>query len=547
MHKGAKSAGATDPSMPFATGANDDGFGDMRFPGAAPAAANPAPTESPRSDAGAPDPVADPIASVKAENLTQRQLRMASRIAAMHEIDAESDYDAVVKLRQRGIDPFHRDAVGRILSREGARATATPSPNAPATAPANLPARGRRREIAPIPPAQLPSREEMTEDRRASEIYRIQRDIAKRRRRRLGMLLARLMVFVFIPTIVAGWYYFTIATPLYATKSQFLIQQAGSGGGGSGLGGLLSGTAMATNTDSVSVQNFLSSRDAMLRLDAEQGFKRTFQDPALDPILRLPPDATNEEAYKLYQRFVKIGYDPTEGVIDMEVVSPDPQQSGEFSLALIRYAEGQVDQMTSRLREDQMEGALETYKDAEAKVQDAQRRVQALQEQMGVLDPMAEGSAVMAQVGQLESELTQKRLELGQLQANARPNQSRVQGVQGEIDRLEQMIADTRAQLTEDTGKRASLAAISGDIRIAESELTTRQQLLAAAAAQMEAARIEANKQVRYLSLSVAPVPPDQPTYPRAFQNTLVAFFIFAGIYLMLSLTASILREQVST
>ena len=71
--------------------------------------------------------------------------------------------------------------------------------------------------------------------------------------------------------------------------------------------------------------------------------------------------------------------------------------------------------------------------------------------------------------------------------------------------------------------------------------------LLAGAAAQMESARIEANKQVRYLSLSVAPVSPDEATYPKAFQNTLVAFLIFSGIYLMLSLTASILREQVST
>ena len=70
---------------------------------------------------------------------------------------------------------------------------------------------------------------------------------------------------------------------------------------------------------------------------------------------------------------------------------------------------------------------------------------------------------------------------------------------------------------------------------------------LAAAAAQMETARIEANKQVRYLSLSVAPVAPDEATYPKAFQNTIVAFLIFSGIYLMLSLTASILREQVSS
>ena len=105
----------------------------------------------------------------------------------------------------------------------------------------------------------------------------------------------------------------------------------------------------------------------------------------------------------------------------------------------------------------------------------------------------------------------------------------------------------TRQQLTQGNDTRNSLAAIGGELRVAEAEMLTRQEMLAAAAAQMETARIEANKQVRYLSLSIAPIPPDEATYPRAFQNTLVAFLVFSGIYLMLSLTASILREQVST
>ena len=52
---------------------------------------------------------------------------------------------------------------------------------------------------------------------------------------------------------------------------------------------------------------------------------------------------------------------------------------------------------------------------------------------------------------------------------------------------------------------------------------------------------------IRYLSVGVSPIAPDEPTYPRAFENTILAFLIFAGIYLMISLTASILREQVSS
>ncbi len=533
----------------FAAGAEGDGFPDMRFPGAAPL-----PPKAAVSDVS----IEERILAVRAENLTDRQLRMARRIAAMHEIDVATDHEAVIALRDRGIDPFHRASVGKILSTEGARAQEEAAQEAPpAVSDANMPAqgprpaqqrRGRGTEIVPIPtgPTKLPSRETLTEDRRAAEIIRIQRDIARRRRRRLMMLAARLVTLVGIPTIIAAWYYFTMATPLYATFSQFQIQQAEKASAG-GLGGLFSGTQLATNPDSVSVQSYLTSRDAMLRLDTELGFKRVFQDPAIDPILRLPADASNEETYKLYKDLVKIGYDPTEGLLNMEVIAPDPKLSLDFSHALIKYAEGQVDQMTARLRGDQMEGAIKSYQDAEAKVLDAQRRVQTLQQQLGVLDPVAEGTVIMNQVAELERQLAAKRLELGQLEANVSPNQSRVAGVKGDVSRITAMLDETRSQLTEGNKKRGSLASISGEIRIAESDLATRQELLAAAAAQMETARIEANKQVRYLSLSVAPVAPDEATYPKAFQNTIVAFLIFSGIYLMLSLTASILREQVSS
>ena len=535
---------AEDHANLFSPGADDDGFGNMRFPGAAPQATNPAAAQQ---AAPAPTDGADMqqrIAAVRAENLTERQLRMARRIANMHQLEVETDFEAVVALRDRGIDPFHRAAVGKILSEEGSRAQATPAPNAPVALPRNR--RGKGTEIAPIAPGSLPQRDAFSEDRRAAEIIRIQKDIARRRRRRLFMMCVRLAMFVALPTIIAGWYYFRVATPLYSTISQFQIQQAEKASSG-GLGGLFSGTQLATNPDSVSVQSYLSSRDAMLRLDAELGFKQAFQDPAVDPILRLAPDASNEQTYKVYRNSVKIGYDPTEGVINMEVIAPDPKLSQEFSLALIKYAEGQVDQMTARLRADQMEGAVKTYEDAEKKVLDAQRRVQDLQQKLGVLDPVAESSVVMGHIAALETQLSEKRLELGQLLANSNPNQSRVAGTRGDISRIEEMLADTRAQLTEGNNSRGSLAAIAGEIRIAESDLLTRQELLAASAAQMESARIEANKQVRYLSLSISPVPPDEATYPKAFQNTIVALLLFSGIYLMLSLTASILREQVSS
>ena len=494
----------------------EDGFAAMPVRAPAPdAAARPAPPAQ---------GVAAEIAAIRGEGLTGRQLRMARRVALQHGLEPTSDYDAVRLLRRRGIDPFHRGGLFEVIAGgQGA-----------------LPAPGATPGARPATPA------DDAEAARAREILRIQRDIARRRQRRLAMLALRLMVFVLLPTLVAGWYWFRIATPLYGTQSEFVIQQADSGAAGGGGGGMFAGMSLATAQDSITVQSYLLSRDAMLRLDRDHGFRAHFSRPEMDPRNRLAPEATMEAAYRLYQRMITIGFDPMEGILRMEVVAADPATSATFARALIGYAEEQVDQLTQRLRADQMDGARDSYDAAETRVLAAQARVLELQERLGVIDPADETGGIMGRIAGFETELARKRLELGQHLANARPNPARVDGVRGDIARLEAMIADLRAPLTRGAEGAASLAAMTGQLRIAEADLATRQQLLAQAAQLLEAARIEAGKQVRYLSLGVPPVPPDEATYPRAAENTLLALLVFGGIYLMMSLTVSILREQVA-
>ncbi|RME13779.1 MAG: capsule biosynthesis protein [Alphaproteobacteria bacterium] len=473
------------------------------------------------------------LAAIRKEGLTGRQLRMARRLAQKHGLPATSDYDAVRLLRRAGIDPFLRANMLQLVTADGA-------PLQP-----DDKADGVKLPQTVSPGQKLPAEPALDAAERARAVMEIQQDIARRRRRRTLLLLTRLAFFVFLPTLLAGYYFYVIATPMYETRSEFVIQKAEAAS--SGLGSLFAGSGLATSQDSITVQSYLTSRDAMLRLDAELGFKKHFQNPAIDPIQRLPADASNEEAFKLYKRNVKIGFDPTEGIIKMAVVAASPEMSQKFSEALIRYAEERVDNLTARLREDQMAGAKKSYEDAERKRAEAQARVLALQEKLGVYDPTTEASSLAGQISGFESTLRQKQLELQQLLDNPRPNKARVDGVRGDIRRLEALIADLRSKLTESGGTASgeSLAQITGQLAVARADLETRNALLQAALEQLESARIEANKQTRYLSLGVKPVAPDKPTYPKAFENTVLSFLIFSGIYLMISITGSILREQI--
>ncbi len=504
------------------------------------------PVASPRAAEGthvAPTPTSEvdvqiDIDSIRREGLTGRQLRLARRVAQKNGMAVTSDFDAVRQLRNAGIDPFQRNALLELVQADGTK----PSGQQENQSKDQLP------QTIPVPGANLPSTQSASpSERRATEIMAIQKELVARRKRKLALLFTRLTCFILLPSFLVGWYFFIIATPMYATKSEFVIQTAEAAGGAGGLGSLFQGTSIANQQDSITVQSFLASRAAMLRLDEQHGFKTHFSQDHIDAIQRLDADASNEEAFALYSKVVKISYDPTEGILRMEVIGADPETSQTFAEALIGYAEEQVDQLTQRLRADQMSGARDSYEAAEARRSQALADWLEIQQEVEIIDPTAETAAILGQISNLESERQRLQLSLQERLNVRRPNQAQVSAQQGQIANIESLIADLRGQMTNQNGNGTSLASRNTELRLAEENYTFQTLLVQQALTQMETAQIAANRQVRYLSLGVEPVAPDDATYPKALQNTVLAFLIFSGLYLMISLTASILREQVSS
>lgn len=475
----------------------------------------------------------------------RRALRLASQIGlkpynanhALHllharDIDVVEDTDTLLQMTKAAIEkvktPSKKPAARQA---DKALTVVPPKPSAPAV---------QRQPAVPAPAQVSPDVE------RIRAVDQIQRDLVIRRRKRFFAMFLRLFVFVVLPTAALGYYYFAVASDMYETESKFVIQTSDNPAAGGGLGGLLAGTGFATSQDSVVVQEYLTSREAFARLNRDHNYVRHFQNEQIDFIQRLPLDATVDDAYKYFTKRVTIGYDPTEGLIRMAVVAATPEMSQRFSEALVDYAEERVDGLTLEARGDQLQTATDAFEEAEQRTIRDELRVQELQEQSGVLSAEVELSAQMSIIQALELELETKRLALSQILDNPRPNTSQVAIAQAEIRRLEERIAELRGAFTQSSASSASLSQISRELRSAELRLATSQLLLQEAIAAVTTARTEATRQVRYLSLGVAPVAPQEPTYPKKVENTIIAFFVFLGIYIMASLTVSILREQVS-
>ena len=471
-----------------------------------------------------PDDKISAIAAIKAENHSPRQLRIIRRVAEVQNVRFDDEYEALWKLRQMGIDPFKPGQTAEMIRADAAAGRAL----------GQMDLGGK---------SSLPSTELREEEIRISDIRTIQLDIARRRRRKIAMLYLRLGMFVFLPTLLAFFYFRDVAARFYETETQFVIQIAGTPGASPASMGA---NPLLTAPDAMNVQAYLLSREAMIRLDRELGFRAHFSQPQIDRLQRIEMDASQEATFKLYKRMIKIGFDPTEGIVKMFVNANDPETSEAFSNALLRYAEEQVDFLTARLREDQMKGAREIYNEAEQKMLDAQLSLIDLQKQLGTINPDAQGEAISARIAAYEDEIQAKKLELASILDNPRPNQARVDGVKTDIARLEAVLTDLRAQVSTGNDTEESLADLNSRVRLAQLELQTRQGMLQQSLQNLERARIEADQQVRYLQVNVAPIAPDVPTYPRVIENTIISFLIIMGIYLMISVTVAILREQVS-
>ncbi len=478
-----------------------------------------------------PEDIRAQIEAIKAENLTGQQLRMARRLAQKHGLAASSDLDAVRLLRKNDIDPFMSANNPLDMAMSAGQQTAESKEKGGA----NLPAKR--------PQTQLSTAQER-ERENAEAIMAIQRDLVRRRRMRIIQLFTRLFFFVALPTILAGYYFAAVATPMYSAKSEFTIQSSG----GSGIEGAPSifGGMLQDAKEGISVQGQILSIEAMLELDQKHNFISVFKDESIDPIQRLDPDATNEAAFKTYKKHVRVGFDPTEGILRMEVSAPNPDLAIQFSDTLFDFAEARLDEITKPVREDQLSAARALYNDAESKLADARQRVLDLQSERGIVSGELEVQIQMNQISTLETSLLERRLTLAEIEANPRPNTAQKQALQNQIAELERAIGEARAKLTSTSADQSSIALISGELRQAQAEVQLRQELLSQSILGLEAATIDAARQSKFLGLSVRPIKPQSAAYPRVFEMTLISFFVFLGIYLMIALTGSILREQMS-
>ena len=349
-----------------------------------------------------------------------------------------------------------------------------------------------------------------------------------------------LWAIVGLPTLVAGVYYFAIASNLYLSEAKFIVRSPKQVQT-STLGALLQTTGLGRAADDTSaVQDFIMSRDAVRRLEQQDDLRAILGRPQGDLVARFPGILARtdfEALFRRYEYFVSVETDTSTGVTSLDVKAFRPKDAQKIASALLTYSEQLINELNDRSRRDALDTAEREVDRAQEQIAHIQSELTTYRVQQKMLDPKTTSAGVLELIGQMNATLATARTHLAELLKDS-PNSPQIPLVKTRIASLEQLIAEERAKLS---GENNSVVTALTEYERLTLERELAEKALASAFTSLEAARLEAQRQQLYLEPIAQPNLPDYPLYPKriaSFTMVLVSCLVAYGIVWLLVVSA---------
>jgi capsular polysaccharide transport system permease protein len=363
-------------------------------------------------------------------------------------------------------------------------------------------------------------------------------------RRLLRPFNAWLWGIVGLPTLIAGVYYFALASDLYLSEAKFIVRSPKQVQP-TGIGALLQSTGLTRAAEDTSVvQDFIMSRDAVRKLEQNEDLRTLLSRPEGDVVTRFPGilfwRKDFEALFSRYDHFVSEETDTSTGVTALRVKGYRPEDAHTLATALLSYGEQLINELNERARRDALDTARREVDRAEQRISEIQTELTAYRVKQKMLDPKSASSAVLELIGQMNAAQANARTQLGELLNNS-PNSPQIPLVKNRIASLDKLIAEERSKLS---GASDSVVSALTEYERLNLQRELAEKALASAFTSLEAARIEAQRQQLYLETIAQPNLADYPLYPKRIVSFIMVFATCMLIYGLAWLLVVNVREH---
>jgi capsular polysaccharide transport system permease protein len=358
----------------------------------------------------------------------------------------------------------------------------------------------------------------------------------------------KLFIAVVVLPVALGIVYFGFIAPdIFVSESHFVVRNQ-TRQSTSGLGSLLQSTGISAtgDADMYSVQDYLTSRDALVRLDAEYHVNAGFSRAAiagLDRFTTFSPDRSFEGLLRYYRRhIVETDFDTSSSILTLTVRAGTAPEAFRLNTALLKLSEEFVNKMNERSRTDLLKFSLADVADAEHEAVRASQAVSNYRNGTAVYDPAKQSELNLTRVGLLQQDLISMQGQLADVRSVA-ANNPQIPVIKNRIAVLEQAIAAETAKVAGGEGSLSSKTADYDGIVIYRDLSVKRLEL---AQISLQSAREDALKQQIYLERVNEPNLPDEAIEPKRLRNVGLVILVSMMLFGLLSLVNASVRDHVT-
>ena len=196
-------------------------------------------------------------------------------------------------------------------------------------------------------------------------------------------------ITVLIPTVVAIVYYTFIASGIYISESKFIVKAqskdssaalpASLSGVLGSIGGSLGGLSSSQN-DTLTAENYISSRDALNILNEDLEIIKDYSSSTIDRLHRFGGirfwDKSKEAFYDYYRdNIISIGQESDSGISTLTVRSFTSEAAYNINLKLNEISEGLINRLNDRARQDMLSFSEKEVELAKKRVEDVNQKI----------------------------------------------------------------------------------------------------------------------------------------------------------------------------
>ena len=353
-----------------------------------------------------------------------------------------------------------------------------------------------------------------------------------------------------LPVFLASIYFGLIASDQYVAEAQFAVRSS-DGTVAPDLLGMMTGFAgsSTTSADSYILTEYVHSRGMLEELQRRFDLRGMYSTDKADYFARFKGNSSTEELLEYWRTMARLQYDATSGILTVRVKAFTPEDSLTIASAVLSLSEKLINDVSRRAREDGVRFAREELSRAELRLKFARKQIRDFRDREQAVDPSKTAEARMTILGNLQGELSKAEAEQSALGGFLSADAPTVRVLNTRIAALKKQIEDEQSKLgsTANVGKDGKV--LSGVISEYEEIMVEQefaQKAYTAAMAALERARIEADRQMRYVATFVEPRLPDEALYPQRLQSVLLVLLAASVLWCLGILMVYAVRDHVA-